>query len=117
MPDFAFLTAARTAAKRTQSLFGRAADAAVRYSIRLSPTEAQRTLGVTLVVGAACGLLAVSFHSAILAASRLLIEPAQAAPGWWWIVLTLACPTLGGLLAGLALRYAFPAARGSGIPQ
>jgi CIC family chloride channel protein len=96
---------------------GRAADAAVRYSIRLSPTETQRTLGVTLVVGAACGLLAVSFHTAILLASRILIGPAQAAPGPWWVVFTLGCPTLGGLLAGLALTYAFPAARGSGIPQ
>jgi CIC family chloride channel protein len=117
MSDWALLTAARAAAKRTQALLGRAADAAVRYSIRLSPTEAQRTLGVTLVVGGACGLLAVTFHTAILAAGRLLIAPAQAAPGPWWIVLTLACPTLAGLFAGLVLTYAFPAARGSGIPQ
>jgi CIC family chloride channel protein len=37
--------------------------------------------------------------------------------GAWGLLLTLACPTLGGLLAGCALTYAFPAARGSGIPQ
>lgn len=107
----------RSAAARLQAALARAGDAAVRYSIRLSPSEAQRTLGVTLVVGAACGLLAVAFHTAILAVSRVLIGPAQGAAGPWWIVLTLACPTLGGVVAGVVLTYAFPAARGSGIPQ
>lgn len=92
-------------------------DAALRYSIRLSPTEAQRTLGVTLLVGAACGLLAVMFHASILFVDRQLIGPAQRMGGAWGLLLTLACPTLGGLLAGCALTYAFPAARGSGIPQ
>jgi chloride channel protein, CIC family len=95
----------------------RVGDAALRYSIRLSPTEAQRTLGVTLLIGAACGLLAVAFHASILAAHRLLFGSTENTPGAWGIVLTLACPTLGGLFAGLALTYAFPAARGSGIPQ
>jgi CIC family chloride channel protein len=104
-------------ASRFQALLGRAADAALRQSIRLSPTEAQRTFGVTLLVGAACGVLAVTFHTAILAADRLLISPAQAAAEPWRSVFTLACPTLAGLLAGLALTYAFPGARGSGIPQ
>jgi chloride channel protein, CIC family len=72
---------------------------------------------VTLLVGAGCGLLAVAFHSAIVAADALLISRAQHAPGHWWVVLTLLCPAAGGLLAGLALTLAFPAARGSGIPQ
>lgn len=100
-----------------RSAWRRLSDAAVRYSIRLSPTEAQRTLGVTLLVGAACGLLAVAFHASILAVDRFLIGSAQGMPGAWGIGLTIACPTFGGLLAGLALTYAFPAARGSGIPQ
>lgn len=95
----------------------RLGDAALRWSIRLSPTEAQRTLGVTLLVGTACGLLAVAFHASILAVDRLLIGSAQDTPGGWGMALTIACPMLGGLLAGLALTYAFPAARGSGIPQ
>lgn len=42
----------QNAAPRWQVLPSRASDAAVRYSIRPSPTEAQRTLGVTLIVGA-----------------------------------------------------------------
>jgi chloride channel protein, CIC family len=115
--DYPLFVTLRGGASRLLLTLARAGDAAVRYSIRLSPTEAQRTLGVTLVVGAACGLLAVAFHTAILAADRILIGPAQAAQGPWWIVLTLACPALGGLCAGLVLTYAFPAARGSGIPQ
>jgi chloride channel protein, CIC family len=100
-----------------RATWGRISDAAVRYSIRLSPTEAQRTLGVTLLVGAACGLLAVAFHASILAVSRILLDSAESTPGAWGIVLTLTCPAFGGLLAGLALTYAFPAASGSGIPQ
>lgn len=95
----------------------RLSDAVLRYSIRFSPTESQRTFGVTLLVGASCGLLAVAFHAAIVAADAALITRAQRAAGPWWIVFTLLCPTLGGLAAGLVLTYAYPAARGSGIPQ
>jgi CIC family chloride channel protein len=116
-PESPRLEPDRRALPRLQALLRRAGDAAVRYSIRLSPSEAQRTLGVTFVVGAACGILAVLFHTAILAADRRFISAAQSAPGWSWIPWTLACPTLGGLFAGLALSYGFPAARGSGIPQ
>jgi len=111
------VTTAKGPLLRLQALLRRAGDAAVRYSIRLSPSEAQRTLGVTFVAGAACGILAVMFHTAILAADRRLISAAQSASGWSWIPWTLAVPTLGGLIAGLALSFAFPAARGSGIPQ
>lgn len=100
-----------------QDRWTRLRDALVRYSIRLAPSEAQRTFGVTLLAGAACGLLAVSFHTAILLADRFLIGRAQSADHPWWIVLTLLTPALGGLFAGVALTYGFPAARGSGIPQ
>lgn len=115
--DLSLFATVRRVASRLQATLINAGDAVVRYSIKLSPTEAQRTLGVTLVVGAACGLLAVAFHTAILAMSQVLIGAAQAAPSPWWVVLTVTCPTLGGLIAGLVLTYAFPAARGSGIPQ
>lgn len=95
----------------------RARDAVIRLSIRFSPTEAQRTFGVTLLVGAGCGLLAVAFHAALVAAEGLLIGRAQRASHPWWVALTLLCPMLGGLVAGLLLTHAFPDARGSGIPQ
>ena len=117
MPNARPLDGAATPGSSIRATWLRLSDAALRYSIRLSPTEAQRTLGVTLLVGGACGLLAVAFHASILAASHLLIGSAEATPGALGIVLTLACPAMGGLLAGLALTYAFPAARGSGIPQ
>jgi CIC family chloride channel protein len=95
----------------------RVGDAIVRYTVRHSLTEAQRTLGVTLVAGALSGLLAVAFHSSIQAAERFLIERAEHAAGLWWFLLTLVCPMAGGLFAGLVLAHAFPAAAGSGIPQ
>jgi chloride channel protein, CIC family len=95
----------------------RLSDGIVRFSIRFSPTEAQRTFGVTLLVGAGCGCLAVAFHLAIVKADALLISSAQRAAHPTAMVLTLLCPALGGLVAGLLLAYAFPAARGSGIPQ
>jgi CIC family chloride channel protein len=98
------------------AVWRRAGDWVVRYSIRFAPTEAQRTFGVTLLIGAGCGLLAVAFHATIVALDALLIGNAQRAASPWWVALTLLCPTLGGLLAGVAL-LAFPAARGSGIPQ
>lgn len=66
IPDPSSVSNARSALSRLQSALGRAGDLLIRQSIRLAPTEAQRTLGVTLLVGAACGLLAVTFHGAIL---------------------------------------------------
>src|SRR5688572_21129837 len=95
----------------------RVQDWLVRYSIRFAPTEAQRTFGVTLLVGAGCGLLAVAFHLTIVAADGLLISRAQRAAQPWWVMATLLSPTLGGLLVGVVLARYFPAARGSGIPQ
>jgi CIC family chloride channel protein len=95
----------------------RLSDWIVRWSIRFSPTEAQRTFGVTLLVGVGCGLLAVAFHLTIIEVDARLISRAQRAAHPMAYVLTLLCPAVGGLFAGLLLAYAFPAARGSGIPQ
>lgn len=117
MPSVGLLDRAGALGRALRARLSSFRNAALRYSIRRSPTEAQRTLGVTLLVGGACGLLAVAFHASILAASKLLIGSAEATPGALGWVLTIAWPALGGLLAGLALTYAFPAARGSGIPQ
>jgi CIC family chloride channel protein len=117
MSDVRFSRQVKRFGGSLRSAWTRLSDAAVRHSIRRSPTEAQRTLAVTLLVGAACGLLAVAFHASILAVDHWLISSAQSQPGALGIGLTLACPTFGGLLAGLALTFAFPAARGSGIPQ
>jgi CIC family chloride channel protein len=84
---------------------------------RRMPSERQRLLAFTIVAGGLCGLAAVAFHGAILGLEKLLIDRANAAPGYWWIFWTIVTPALGGLAAGLGLTYWAPAAAGSGIPQ
>ncbi|HKP63195.1 MAG TPA: chloride channel protein [Polyangiales bacterium] len=89
----------------------------VRASLLLVPTERHRVYGLTIVLGALCGLAAVSFHLAIHGVQHLLIDRALSASGAelaLWGVLT---PTLGGLITGWVLCHLAPAARGSGIPQ
>lgn len=96
-----------------------------RYAVpllsRIAPTERQKVFALTIVSGALCGLVAVAFHLAIKLAESLLINRAMAATGgsWLpaWIPLTILVPTLGGLFAGLMVRYVVPGAVGSGIPQ
>jgi chloride channel protein, CIC family len=87
-------------------------------ALRLVPTEAQRLLALTIVIGGICGLVAVAFHEAIRVAEDNLIGRAMfVGRGGTWIVLTLALPTVGGLVVGAVLQYVLPTARGSGIPQ
>ncbi|MDR3739625.1 MAG: chloride channel protein [Terracidiphilus sp.] len=81
------------------------------------PGERQRLLGITIVAGGMCGLVAVAFHLSVIWLQGLLIERAAGLPGNWWIWGMILTPALGGLLAGLALYYIVPAAAGSGIPQ
>jgi CIC family chloride channel protein len=85
--------------------------------LRLVPTERQRLLVLTILSGGLCGLAAVAFHVGIDKASALLIDRAASAPHHSWIYLTILTPMLGGLVAGLGLRYWAPGAVGSGIPQ
>lgn len=89
----------------------------LRVFLRLVPTETHRVFALTLVVGALCGGAAVLFHLAILAAENRFINRAMAAPGPYWIWLTILTPTAGGLLSGALLYFFVPGARGSGIPQ
>ena len=84
---------------------------------RLIPTERQRLLALTILSGALCGLVAVSFHLAIKKAESLLIDRAIAAPPVAWIYWCILTPALGGLVVGLALHYFVPGAVGSGVPQ
>lgn len=79
--------------------------------------DAQRLFALTMGIGVVCGLAAVAFHLAIQWSERMLIDRALNAPGNSWMVFTIVSPTVGGLLAGLALWYVVPGARGSGIPQ
>lgn len=84
---------------------------------RFLPNESQHLFALTLAVGVVCGLVAVAFHLSIRAAEHLLIERALHAEGSIWMLWTVLTPTLGGLLAGAALTWMVPGARGSGIPQ
>jgi chloride channel protein, CIC family len=99
--------------RRLETLWGRA------YSsvLRLTPSENQRLLVLTIVSGALCGVAAVAFHSGIGKAEAALIGRALDAPGLSWILPVILTPALGGLLVGLALHYWVPGAVGSGVPQ
>jgi chloride channel protein, CIC family len=85
--------------------------------LRLAINERHKLFGLTLLIGALCGLAAVAFHLLINLLSRIAIESAQEAPGHSWVAWTLIVPTVGGLVSGLLLEYVVPNARGSGIPQ
>jgi CIC family chloride channel protein len=83
---------------------------------RFSPTERQRLFGLTVMIGGVCGLVAVAFHQSIRWIEKLTIERAFDAAGDAWILWVVLVPSVGALLAGLALYYV-PGARGSGVPQ
>jgi chloride channel protein, CIC family len=87
------------------------------YVLRYLPNESQHLFALTLTVGVVCGVVAVAFHLAIKLAETLLIDRAMHAGGHSWMVWTIVSPTLGGLLAGAALTWLVPGARGSGVPQ
>ncbi len=86
------------------------------WFVRFIPSERQRMLVLTVIIGVLCGIAAVGFHIAITKAEQLMIEQAiHARSGWmFW---TIAVPVLGGLISGALLYYVVPDARGSGIPQ
>jgi CIC family chloride channel protein len=90
----------------------------LRLFLRAVPSEQHRVFAVALAAGAFCGLAAVSFHLAIIAAENKLIERAFHVPsGRLALSLVILIPTIGALICGAILQYAVPGARGSGIPQ
>jgi CIC family chloride channel protein len=82
---------------------------------RLIPNESQRVFILTLIIGAACGLVAVAFHLGIIWGEEFLIDSAKDSSNSIWLVILT--PTLGAALSGILLTYFAPGARGSGIPQ
>lgn len=97
--------------------FSRLRDRLTALLARVTPTERQRLLALTVISGGICGLAAVAFHRGISKTEALLIDRAMASAGHSWIVWTIVTPAIGGLLVGLALHYWVPGAVGSGIPQ
>jgi CIC family chloride channel protein len=90
---------------------------ALRFELRVAPTESQRLFALTVAIGVVCGLAAVAFHFSIRFAEEMLCERALHAADRQWIVWGILTPALGGLAAGLLLKYVVPNARGSGVPQ
>jgi hypothetical protein len=89
----------------------------LRFELRVAPTESQRLFALTVATGVVCGLAAVAFHFAIHFAEWLLCNRALNAPDRQWLVWGVVTPAIGGLSAGLLLKYVVPNARGSGVPQ
>jgi chloride channel protein, CIC family len=78
---------------------------------RLRRHENKMLLVVTLLIGAAVGLVVVAF---IVVTERLAAVLLPVGGPAWRRVLV---PTIGALLSGILLARYFPNARGSGIPQ
>lgn len=89
----------------------------LKARLRFAPTEAQLLFGLTVVIGALCGLAAVAFHVAIKAVEHLLLTPATHAEWPWVVPATIVVPALGALVCGVLLAFVAPSARGSGVPQ
>ena len=89
----------------------------LRAELKFTPTEAQRLVVLTAVIGVVCGLAAVAFHMTIQVFSRYLIDVALARRGHSWIAWTIVIPVVGSLVCGALLYWVVPNARGSGIPQ
>src|ERR1700745_3266224 len=79
---------------------------------RIPVSENQKIYLLTLVIGAACGLAAVSFHLLIDFFQNHIIYKAAAIPHWW-LPLVIIIPTIGGLAVGAGLYFYAPASRGS----
>ena len=89
----------------------------LRAELKFAPTEAQRLIALTVVLGVVCGLAAVLFHLSLGIVEHQLIGRAFEVRGKLGVGMLLFIPTAGGLACGALLQYVFPNARGSGIPQ
>lgn len=79
--------------------------------------QSETVLALIIAISVPCGAVAVALHKAIDIVAHLLHTVATSVHGSWHMVVLVLTPAAGGFLAGLALRYLVPAARGSGIPQ
>lgn len=106
-----------TLVQTARSALERVRAAAVAATLRIAPSEPQRVFGLTIAIGALCGLAAVAFHEAIRFAQELVIDRAIEGDVWHWVPALLLAPTIGGAITGAFLQYVLPTAAGSGIPQ
>jgi chloride channel protein, CIC family len=84
---------------------------------RLPFAENQKLHFLTFLTGGLCGLAAVAFHWLLESLQNGVIYRIAASVGAWRMPLLILVPAAGGLVAGAALYFYSPEARGSGIPQ
>ena len=72
---------------------------------------------MTFLIGGLCGLAAVAFHWILESLQNGIIYRIAGSLSPWRLPLLVLVPALGGLVAGAALHFYSPEARGSGIPQ
>jgi CIC family chloride channel protein len=79
--------------------------------------RSETLLLVAILISLMCGAAAVALHRAIDLVTHAMHTGGVGVPGPWRPLVVVLTPAVGGLLAGVLLRYVVPAARGSGIPQ
>lgn len=79
--------------------------------------ENQKLHLLTFLVGGLCGLAAVAFHWLLESLQNGVIYRIAGTLSPWRAPLLILVPAVGGLVAGAALYFYAPEARGSGIPQ
>lgn len=84
---------------------------------RLPLRESQKLHVLTFLIGGLCGLAAVLFHWLLEFFQAGIIYRVASSAGPFRPLLLIVVPAAGGLLAGAALYFYAPEARGSGIPQ
>lgn len=78
---------------------------------KFAPSETQRFLALSILIGVFAGLLITCFHIAI----DLVSWVALGTPVGSNALATVLVPTLGALISGLLIVRLFPSARGSGV--
>jgi chloride channel protein, CIC family len=84
---------------------------------RLPLGENQKLHLLTFLIGGLCGLAAVAFHWLLESLQNGVIYRIAGTLSPWRAPLLIVVPAVSGLVAGAALYFYAPEARGSGIPQ
>lgn len=89
----------------------------IQVLLRLLPRESTRAFVATLILGAACGLVAVAFHGSLEWAGHVVRRIGENLPAGGRAGFMILSPAIAAWVAGVLLvRSRLPAA-GSGIPQ
>lgn len=89
----------------------------IQVLLRLLPRESSRAFVATLVLGSACGLVAVAFHGSLEWAGLVAKEAMDDMPTPLRAATMILLPALAAWIAGAILVRSRLPAEGSGIPQ